>query len=342
MMTLAAKNRITHGAHSMKEQERSGRPSDILKQNEDSAHGGDGWRERGGSFDAEIGTIWADFGVRAEYEPLRTVLMHRPGPEIEQVDDYRAALWLGLPDPEGAQSQHDKLRGIYQSHGVEVLELGDVPGHLANAYFCRDTFVMAPTGAIISRMASAVRAGEERFAAAALAQNGVPIAHTVCGDGTFEGADVVIASEDLVFVGHGMRSNRSGAEQVAQVYREAGIPQVEIVQIPYGCGHIDGTINLIDRDLALVMPTQLSWVVYETLRRHGFQVLDLPDMAESQGGMALNMVPLAPKTVVMPARNPVTRSLLESAGVEVLETEVDELMKGGGAVHCMTGVIKRG
>ncbi len=322
--------------------ERSGRPADILQQNEDSAHGGDGWSPRSGSFSGELGSVWAACGVQAEYHPLRSVLMHTPGREIDLVTDIRAALWLGLPDSQRARDQHLALIDIYQSHGVKVHRLGEVAENLPNAYFCRDTFVMAPTGAIVSRMASAARAGEERWAAAALARVGVPIAHTIHGEGTFEGADVVIASEDLVFVGHGMRSNRSGAEQVAAVYREAGIPQVEIVQIPYGCGHIDGTINLIDRDLALVMPTQLSWVVYETLVRNGVRIIDLPDLAEAQGGMALNMVPLAPRVVVMPAGNPKTRALLESHSVEVIEAGVDELMHGGGSVHCMTGVIHRG
>jgi N-dimethylarginine dimethylaminohydrolase len=323
-------------------QERTGRPADVLKQNEDSAHGGDGWTPRDGTLATDLGTIWAPCGVCAESDPLRAILMHRPGPEIEVVQDYRSALWLGMPDPLLARAQHDDLVDFYQSHGIAVYELGDVPEHLANAYFCRDTFAMSPTGAIISRMASAARAGEERWAAAALARIGVPIAHTVHGNGTFEGADVVIVNEDLVFVGHGMRTNRSGAEQVAQVYRDAGIPQVEIAQIPYGCGHIDGTLNIIDKDLALVFPTQLSWVVYETLKRHGFQIVDIPDMDESQGGMALNLVPLAPRVVVMPAGNPRTRAALEAAGVEVFEAEVSELMRGGGSIHCMTGVIERG
>ncbi len=322
--------------------ERTGRPADVLKQNEDSAHGGDGWVPRVGTLQSERGTIWADFGVTAEYHQLRAVLMHRPGPEIESIDDFRSALWLGIPNPDIARAQHDALADLYRSHGVVVHELGDVPATLPNAYFCRDTFVIAPTGAIVSRMASGVRAGEERWAAAALARIGVPITHTIYGDGTFEGADVVVVSEDLVFVGHGMRSNRSGAEQVAQVYRESGVPHVEIVQIPYGCGHIDGTINVIDNDLALVFPTQLSWVVYETLRHHGFSFVDLPDMAESQGGMAINMVPLAPRVVIMPAGNPITKRALESHGVDVMEADVSELTRGGGSVHCMTGVIKRG
>lgn len=322
--------------------ERPGRPTDILRQNEDSAHGGDGWEPRCGAFSDELGSIWSACGVSAEYHPLRSVLMHTPGPEIDRVTDHRSALWLGIVELHRAREQHVALIDLYQTHGVTVHQLGEVSSSLPNAYFCRDTFVMAPTGAIISRMASSVRAGEERWAASALAKAGVPIAHTVHGTGTFEGADVVIASEDLVFVGHGMRSNRQGSEQVAAVYRAAGIPQVEIVQIPYGCGHIDGTINMIDRDLALVMPTQLSWVVYESLEQHGVEIVDLPDMQEAQGGMALNLVPLAPRVVVMPAGNPVTRRLLESHGVDVIEADVDELMRGGGSVHCMTGVIHRG
>jgi len=151
----------------------------------------------------------------------------------------------------------------------------------------------------------------------------------------------VVANQDLVFVGHGMRSNRAGAEQVADAFRRVGVPEVIIVEIPYGCGHIDGTINVIDRDLALVFPTQLSWVVYETMRRHGFRFLDLPSGEEAQMGMAINMVPLAPGVIVLPAGNPITKRTLEENGVECHEVVISELMKGGGAVHCMTGVIHR-
>jgi N-dimethylarginine dimethylaminohydrolase len=318
-----------------------GRPADILRQNEDSAHGGDGWVPRTGSLAGELGDLWANCGVTAEYGTLRSVLMRRPGPEIDDVPDFRAALWLGEIDPIRARSQHDAFVDFYRSHGVDVHVIESVPVDKPNAYFCRDHFCMTSTGAVIGRMASASRAGEERYSAAALAGIGAPIIHTVHGEGTFEGADVVIANEDLVFVGHGMRTNRAGAEQVADAFRRVGVPHVEIVQIPYGCGHIDGTLNIVDRDLAMVYPTQLSWVVYETLKQHGFRTIDLPDAHEAQTGMAINVVPLAPGVIVAPEGNAITKALLERHGVEVFEVEVDELMKGGGSVHCMTGVVSR-
>jgi len=154
-------------------------------------------------------------------------------------------------------------------------------------------------------------------------------------------ADVAVVSRDLVFVAEGQRTNRDGARQVAQAFRDAGVEQVEIVQLPYGCGHLDGMLNIIDRDLALIYPTQLPWRVYELLKARGFRFLDVPDAGEARHGMAINMVPLAPGVVVMPAGNPVTRAALEAHGVTCLEAEVDELMKGAGSVHCMTGVVHR-
>jgi arginine deiminase-like protein len=100
-------------------------------------------------------------------------------------------------------------------------------------------------------------------------------------------------------------------------------------------------LNIIDRDLAVIYPTQLPWRIYELLKARGFRFIDVPDAGEARHGMSLNMVPLAPGVVVMPAGNPITRAALEGAGVTVLEAEVDELMKGAGSVHCMTGVIHR-
>lgn len=316
-------------------------PFYALEQAQDAAHGGDGWRSREGATADELGAIWASCGVTSECGRLRAALMHRPGPEIDEVGDAATALWHDLLDPARTRDQHDRLADLYRSHGVTVYELGEVGRDKPNSYFCRDVFAMTPFGAILARPASASRAGEERTAAAALARIGVPILHSVFGTATFEGADVAVVSDDLVFVAEGQRTNRDGARQVADVFRAAGIDQVEVVQLPYGCGHLDGMLNIIDRELALIYPTQLPWRVYELLKARGFRFIDVPDAGEARHGMSINMVPLAPGVVVMPSANPITRATLEAAGVTVLEVEVDELMKGAGSVHCMTGVIHR-
>jgi N-dimethylarginine dimethylaminohydrolase len=314
---------------------------DVLKQGKTSPHGGPGWAARGDSLISELGTIWAACGVNSEVGRLRSVLMHRPGVEIDDVPDVAAALWHERLEPERAREQHDRLVETYRAHGVAVRYLEQAPPDKPNLYFCRDLFAMTPTGAILARPASRARAGEERHAALALATLGVPIALSVHGEGTFEGADVVMINQDLVFIGEGIRTNASGAEQVRRLLVDVGFGEVEVVHLPYGCGHLDGVLSLVDRDLAILYPTQTPYRVWEALARHGIRTIDIPDPAEAQYGMAINLVPLDAGVVVMPAGNPVTRRTLERHGVTCVEAEVDELMKGGGSVHCMTGVVQR-
>lgn len=43
----------------------------------------------------------------------------------------------------------------------------------------------------------------------------------------------------------------------------------------------------------------------------------------------------------MPTGYSDTKRLLENNDIEVIEVEIDEVMNGGGAVHCMTVFLKR-
>jgi N-dimethylarginine dimethylaminohydrolase len=305
-----------------------------------SAHGGEAWEPRAGSLAAEIGSVWGAAGVSSEVGALRHVLLHRPGAELAGIDDPAPVLWNAIVEPELAQHQHDTFAATYRRLGVQVTYMEPGDRATPNLYFARDLFFMTPQGAIISRMASAARAGEERHAAAALAKLGIPILHTVHSHGAFEGADIVYLAEGVVLVARGLRSNHEGCRQVAQVLAEIGLEPV-IVDMPYGTGHIDGGISVIDRRTAIVRPYHICYAVIDTLRRLGYTLVEAPDEGETARGMAINLVPVAPGVVVMPAGNPSTRAALERLGVECHEVDVSELMKGGGAIHCMTGVIRR-
>ena len=306
-----------------------------------SALGGEGWIPRLGSLRDDQETVWSAFGVTSECGRLRSVLMRCPGAEIETVNDARQALWLDLLDPVKAREQHDALTHLYRAHGVEVHYVEDGIAAKPNLYFMRDTFAMTPEGAILSRLASHNRAGEERAAAQALSQLGVPIILSVHSRGTFEGADLMVINEDLAIVAEGRRTNRNGADQVERLLREIGIENVPRVSLPAECLHLDCVLSIVNRDLALVIPGQTPAAGLSMLRYHGFRILEVPSARETQCGMAINLVALEPGLVVMPAGNPETRQLLEKAGVTCLEVVISELMNGGGAIHCMTGVIRR-
>jgi N-dimethylarginine dimethylaminohydrolase len=169
----------------------------------------------------------------------------------------------------------------------------------------------------------------------------IPILLTPYGEAFLEGPDILLVSDDLAFIGTGLRTNHQGAELAARLLKDIGYDQVVKVQTTYGCGHLDGVVSIIGKDLALLYPTRISYVVYETLKRHGFRLIDLPDGSEAQTGMAINIVPLEPGRVLLQKNNPRTKQLLNNSGVECDEIDVSELMKGGGSVHCMTGVLKR-
>jgi arginine deiminase len=306
-----------------------------------SGHGGVGWVPRLGSLREDRELVWSAFGVASECGKLRSVLLHRPGREIEAITDAASVLWIDALCAERAQEQHDALAALYRSYGVVVNYVEDVAGAKPNLYFMKDTFAMTPEGAILSRPASSVRAGEERVVARALSQLGVPIILSVHGSGTFEGADLMIVNDDLALIGQGLRTNEAGARQAEHLLRGIGFGEVARVQLNDDCMHLDCGLSIVDRDLALIHASQMSFPLRDTLKRHGFRIVEVPDMSETTMGLSMNVVALEPGLVTMPAHRPLTKALLEEAGVTCLEVDVSELMKGGGAVHCLTGVIQR-
>jgi N-dimethylarginine dimethylaminohydrolase len=306
-----------------------------------SAYGGGRWSQRTATLAEELGTVWGNWGVGSEIGTLRAVLLRRPGEELDGIVDFELMQMRADLRPDVARQQHDTLAATYRAHGVEVhyVERAD-PGK-PNAMFMRDLMLMTPEGAILARPASTVRAGEERWVAAALAGLGVPIVMSVRGEGTFEGADCCWVDQDLCFLAEGLRTNRAGADQVERMLREIGVGEVVRVGLPYGAMHLDGCLSVLDRDLAVVWPNRTPLVVVETLRKRGFRLIDVVDMEEGHRELPLNGVALAPGKIVMPAGAKRHQVLFEEAGVKCVAVEIGELIKAGGGIHCMTAFLKR-
>lgn len=305
-----------------------------------AAFGGEGWSPRTPDLRAEIGTIWAGYAVDSEWAPLKAVLLHRPGPELENIADPNAVQMLARPDLARAQAQHDALAAAYRQAGVEVYYVAPAETPKPNQMFVADLMFMTPEGAILARPASTVRAGEERQAARRLADLGVPILRSIRGTGTFEGADAAWLDPHTVLVGIGLRTNREGARQVAALMAEMGI-EVITVTLAYGAMHLMGSLRFADRDLALVWPGHIPYLAVEALRARGYQVACLPNEEENRRGFALNFVTLGPREILMPAGNPVTQRFYESFGIVCHTVEMDELHKASGGIGCLTGVLAR-
>ena len=303
---------------------------------------GDVWLPAETTFEADMQTYWGDWGVASEVDDLKSVLMRRPGKEVEEFDSLAARFRDSPLDVEEFRRQHDTLAGIYRAHGITVHYVQETRLDRPNAVYCRDLMFMTPEGAILTRPGMALRRGEERYVAAALAALGVPIVCTVNGDGIFEGANAMWVDRQTVILSTSCRTNRSGYEQVAHALRRMGVDQIIHMQIPVTNIHIDGILNMAARDIAMIHAQQVPYDVCDALKRKGVKILEAPSTTEVTRTLGCNFVAIRPGLVVQPEGNPRCRELLEQNGVEVIPVQVSEFLKGRGAIHCVTAFLKRG
>ena len=105
--------------------------------------------------------------------------------------------------------------------------------------------------------------------------------------------------------------------------------------------HLDGLLNFPDRDVAAVWPRRTPFKIVDTLQKRGFRIVEVVDEAEAHHCLPLNFVALEPGKILLPAGGDKMRDVYERAGIECILVEVDELIKAGGGVHCMSGFLKR-
>ena len=305
-----------------------------------SAFGGPGWTPRTETHRQEIGRLWRQCGVENEWAELQQVILHRPGKELSDIKDPNAVQMLQPVDPERAGKQHDNLSEVFREQGINVhfVEPDCLPP--PNLMFVADLLFMTAEGAILSRPASSVRAGEERWMAERLAGLGIPIIRCLRGQALFEGADAAWLDSTSVLIGTGFRTSVEGARQTAAALSEMGV-RTTLVELPYGAMHLMGMLRFLDRDLAIVRSSLAPLSLIKILEKHGFGVVSLPDCAEIVDGMALNFVTLGPRKILMPAGNPDTQAFLESAGISCHTVMIDELTRAAGGIGCLTGIIQR-
>ncbi len=305
-----------------------------------AAYGGPGWQPRTTTTREELGRLWAPCGISDEWSPLRSVLLHTPGPEWSEITAPDEALMLAETDPDAIAGQHRSLERLYRSLGVEVHLVEPAGAVDPNLMFCADLFVMTPEGAILARPAGRARAGEERWVARRLADIGIPIIASVHGRATFEGADLMWVDERTVLLGRGLRTDDGGVGQIVELLRHMDV-EVVVAQQPMGTMHFMSQLRIVDGDLALVDGTRLSRVALEVLRDRGYEVLAVPPGPEISESKAFNIVTLGPREIVMPAGCDRTREFYEGAGITTHAVDVSAMVLAAGAIGCVTGILHR-
>ncbi len=287
-------------------------------------------------------TWGSDFGHRNEVGKLRSVLLKKPGKEIEGevMENPGKWHWRGAMDPGKAREQHAKIVEAYEDNGVEVHFVGHEDERYACSIYVTDTMFMTPEGAILARPGLDTRRGEEVYIRQALARLNIPVVGMVHGAGLFEGATAMWVDPETIILGSSIRANGPGRQQVKEILRHMGVENFLKLQIPYRSIHIDGILSMVDVKKVLVDSDRLPFEVWKGLRDRGFTILE-QTWPKERKNLAINTVALEPGKILMAAGNPNTKDLLEENGVETIELDISELLKGGGGIHCMTGLLKR-
>jgi len=302
---------------------------------------GERWFPKESNFEDDMELYWGEWGVSSEVDTLKAVLMRRPGKEIEDFIASEVRFSDEPIDIELMRKQHDDVCNIYRDFGAKVYYVENQREDRPNAVFCRDLMFMTPEGAIITRPAMAARRGEERYIAEALARIGVPVLRTIAGDGMFEGANAMWVDRKTCVLSTGVRCNKSGFEQVKYELERMGV-DVYHMQQPYSNIHIDGLLNPASNDVMLMHASQVPYDIVDMLKKKGYKMLEAPSRTEVRETFGCNFVALEPGFILMPEGNPRTQELLEKNGIKVKTVNISEIIKGKGALHCITAYLKRG
>jgi len=306
-----------------------------------AAYGGDNWSPRLATHREELGIVWTACGIDSEWRPLKSVLTHCPGEELNAAqDDHDAIQMLDAVDLGRAREEHIAMVEAYRSAGVEVHAVEPDLPCAPNLMFCADLLVMTPHGAILARPASTVRAGEERQVARKLAALGIPILATLTGHATFEGADLMWLDQNTAMIGRGLRTNDAAITQIGNLLNGLGIELIA-VDMPFGSMHFMGMLRIVDRDLAICWPRRTPYRCVTQLRELGYRVI-FPDFHDDQASYrGINFVTLGPRRILMVAGLSSLQDEFEKLGIECLTCPTDELSRAAGNVGCLTGVLRR-
>lgn len=296
--------------------------------------------------------VWGRrWGANSEVGRLRAVLMRRPGPELEAISADGWDPHLGaLVDPNGGwyweseqppnlplvQEQYEGLVDALAAKGVDVHFADAAPARFSKAMYTRDPVVIVPGGAVVGRLAPAMRRGEEATVTQAIAAVGMPILRTIVGSGLVEGGSFAKLTPTVAVFGTSIRCNDEGARQLEDALRYLGI---ELIVVPMAgfCIHLDGAFAMVDVDKALVHAADLPYWFLTRLGELGIETIWChPDEL-----WAINSLALEPGHVLMSDGHPYTAERLQRRGVEVTLVPYDEIEKNGGGIHCSTTELVR-
>lgn len=251
---------------------------------------------------------------------------------------------------------------------------------LPNLYFMRDPAAVMGNGLSINSMHTSARAREPILIkylyehSPLFKKESTPLWYDYNIPYSMEGGDMLVLSKEIVAIGCSERTSAQGIEILAKNLFSGSeeIKEVVVVRIPAlrAFMHLDTVFTMIDYDKFTIYPGIQDKVevfrlvrgkdnsivvkheedLVETLRK----TLKIPTirLIESGGGDPVtaareqwndstNTLAIAPGVVVTYSRNEISNEVLRQNGIEVVEIDGSELVRGRGGPRCMSMPLVR-
>lgn len=274
-------------------------------------------------------------------QPHQTVLMVTPN--TYRVGEHINPHMHGTAETTAAEREWEALYQMYTAVGdVAVIDPLDVhdhfpsfrdPSELPDIVFAANQTLThgERQEVILSNMATGQRKGEEAYFDVFFDERGWT-RHTLPDAIQFEGTGDALwhPNRNLLWGGHGIRSDREAYEHVAELF-DTTVYTIPLTDERYY--HLDTCFMPLDEETVLVAEDAFDEAVQTAIERLWETVLWVP--ASEANDLSCNVHAVTDSLVFMGAGAPKTRRLIQDAGFDVRVATVDEFNKAGGGVFCL-------
>lgn len=284
----------------------------------------------------------------SEYGRVATVMLKKAADAFIDdktlSDQWKPLNFLSKPDLPKSISQYEAFENILTSHGAQPIYLPANRTLSLDSIYTRDAAVVTDFGVILCNMGKATRAGEPAAEGQVFEQNDVKVLGVIKSPGTLEGGDCAWVDGNTLAVGLTKRTNKEGIRQLKSFLEPKGVEVLVAIMPDYRDAsdvfHLMSVFSPIDKDMAVVYTLLMPVGFRDELLRRGYTLIDVPE--KEFGSMGCNVLAIAPRTCLMMAGNPRTKTLIEDAGGKVIEYNGSEIsLKGGGGPTCLTRPLER-
>lgn len=307
------------------------------------------------------------WGVANACGDLESVLMHRPGRELDLVtpENLREFNFDEPVDRRAFTDDYELMVSLFRGHGVDCVFLTDVladdPDSLAyiahrpNMTYTRDLATVFRDGAVLLSPHLRGRWGDQRIIGRAFEELGIPILGTIECPAFLEGGGVTTIGEDTVVASICDRANQAGTAALREIVLGTQAKYFLEVPLPFGHVHIDGLFMVLGEKLAICHPETLEMfpcALYEAGKSEPTHVM----FAEFLDDRSVATIPISHDEMraghlnVVVTRKDSKAIGFDSAkrlgeemaarGWELATFPTETLFKGNGGAHCMTCPIR--